>query len=148
MTITERVSTRYGKRRRLDDGEDDDLDDEELQESVRKIAALLEAEDGPSGLPEMSIDRSDPRVAKISAEIVAALADARDETDEEMEDEDSGEEMDLPEPVALTSAVRGDGTRLIDGEDDGDDSDTFPIPLRARKGKETFRAGGTKRKRL
>ena len=128
------------------------VDDPELEESVRTLSALFSqagnanrsVEDGGSH------EALEARVASISAEIAAAIAQATsralDADDEELEEEDgegdgwrSGHESILPK----TSGIRGESGNL----EDDDDSDTFPIPLRTRKGKEAVSVVGTKRKR-
>lgn len=140
------------KRRKIE-GEDDD-DDTELEESVRKITALLTQNDtdgnGISSDPGFSEEgpQLDARVTSISAEIAAAIVHAHTSIYEEEEDDDSGEELGIPETTGPnTSGIRGDGVRLLDAEDEDDDSDAFPIPLRTRKGKEALGLVGTKRKR-
>lgn len=101
------------------------------------------------------------RVASISAEIAAAIAQAQsrvyDDEDDEDEDEESGsgQEMGGPETIVPnTSGIRGLGggeNRIMDKEgrrlvEEDDDSDAFPVPLRARKGKDSP-VTGNKRKR-
>lgn len=104
----------------------------------------------------------DVRVANISAEIAAAIAQAQshvyeddEEEDEEEEDDESGsgQEMRIPETIGPnTSGIRGLGDRETDfalhgtGDDD-DDSDAFPMPLRTRRSKDSVSIAGTKRKR-
>ena len=114
------------------------------------------------------------RVASISAEIAAAIAqassralDGEDDIEEdEIEEEDgdewgtgSGNEMGVAESIVPnTSGIRGDGGGSVGGdgvggktglcvEEDDEDSDTFPIPLRTRKGKDPAAVVGMKRKR-
>ncbi|KAF8077945.1 hypothetical protein FPV67DRAFT_1662724 [Lyophyllum atratum] len=149
-----------GKKRKMNEDEDDD---QELAESVRTISALFQA-GGNSMLPTSgSVLQNEPlgvRVASISAEIAAAIAQAQSRVyDDEDEDEDeqsgSGQEMDGPEMIGPnTSGIRGlgigdtrtvekDGRRLVDEDDD---SDAFPVPLRTRRGKDSPVAGA-KRKR-
>lgn len=101
------------------------------------------------------------RVASISAEIAAAIAQAQsrvyedDEDDDDDEQSGSGQEMDGPEIIGPnTSGIRGLGigdTRTVDKDgrilvEEDDDSDAFPVPLRTRKGKDSP-VTGTKRKR-
>ncbi|RDB21363.1 Zinc finger protein 3 [Hypsizygus marmoreus] len=150
-----------GKKRKVN--EDDD-DDRELAESVRTISALFQA-GGNSMLPgaggSLPDEPLEVRVASISAEIAAAIAQAQsrvydDDEDEEEEDlSGSGQEMDGPEVIGPnTSGIRGLGvgdTRTLDKDgrmlvEEDDDSDAFPAPLRTRKGKDSP-VVGTKRKR-
>ncbi|KAF8163303.1 hypothetical protein B0H34DRAFT_318112 [Crassisporium funariophilum] len=149
-----------GKKRKIMDHDDE----QELAESVRTISALFQA-GGNSMLP--SRDGPDEplevRVASISAEIAAAIAQAQsrgyeDEEDEEGEESGSGQEMGGLETIGPnTSGIRGlsvgeragppekeGSAELREGEED-EDSDAFPAPLRARKAREL--AAGSKRKR-
>ncbi|KAH9484277.1 hypothetical protein JR316_0003758 [Psilocybe cubensis] len=145
-----------GKKRKI---MDDDDDDQELAESVRTISALFQT-GGNSILPSRDVQTDEPlaaRVASISAEIAAAIAQAQsrgydDEEDEEGEESGSGQEMGGMETIGPnTSGIRGvngeDGVENDDisgrGEDD-EDSDAFPAPLRGRK---TVASGSNKRKR-
>lgn len=138
---------------------DDDDDDQELAESVRTISALFQA-GGNSILPSRDVQADEPlavRVASISAEIAAAIAQAQsrgydDEEDEEGEESGSGQEMGGMETIGPnTSGIRGvngeDGGERDEmsghGEDD-EDSDAFPAPLRGRK---AVTSGSNKRKR-
>ncbi|EAU88540.2 zinc finger and SCAN domain-containing protein 5 [Coprinopsis cinerea okayama7 len=105
-----------GKKRKLDDEDD-------LEESVRAISALLQAGNGAvsSGNapdPELPIEA---HVASISAEIAAAIAQARsrgfqgqdddDDDDEGGEESGSGQEMAVPETIGPnTSGIRGLGS--------------------------------------
>ncbi|KAG5651595.1 hypothetical protein H0H81_008116 [Sphagnurus paluster] len=150
------------KKRRMNDDDDDDDDDQDLEESVRTISALFQA-GGNSILPAsggmLQEEPLEVRVASISAEIAAAIAQAQSrvyaddhEDDEDDENSGSGQEIDGPEVIGPnTSGIRGlggnrtvhDGRRTVDEDDD---SDAFPAPLRTRKGKESPLAG-TKRKR-
>jgi hypothetical protein len=140
-----------------------------LQESVRTISALL-SQGGARARPRVGVldEPLEARVASISAEIAAAIAQASsrtlDEDEDEMEEEEgiddndgwySGHEIGRPESIVPnTSGIRGsDGDDGGGGkgagvvEDDDEDSDTFPIPLRTRKGKEPVSVAGNKRKR-
>jgi len=97
------------------------------------------------------------RVASISAEIAAAIAQAQargydDEEDEDGEESGSGQEMGTIGPNTSgirgvsVSEVAGHGERssgIRRGEED-EDSDAFPAPLRARKAREL---AASKRKR-
>lgn len=106
------------------------------------------------------------RVASISAEIAAAIAQAQqpralydDDDEEEDEDEESGsgQEIGAQEMIGPnTSGIRGLGTdmeavhaaRVVLGEiEEDDDSDAFPMPLRTRRSKELVALAGVKRKR-
>jgi hypothetical protein len=150
------------KRRRLGEGEDDHR---VLEESVRTISALFQGEDAvlPSRAADSANDQSlEVRVASISAELAAAIAQAQsrvydDEDDEDEEDDSgSGQEMSNRETIGPnTSGIRGlghgerePGKDSVDGEDDSD-SDAFPMPLRHRKGKDPDETAlaGAKRKR-
>ncbi|KAF9464703.1 hypothetical protein BDZ94DRAFT_1215916 [Collybia nuda] len=150
-----------GKKRKVI-GEEDEHD---LAESVRTISALFQA-GGNTMLPTSrdALQPSEPleiRVASISAEIAAAIAQAQSRMydDEEDEDEDeesgSGQEIGGSETIVPnTSGIRGLGggdNRIVDKEgqrlvEEDDDSDAFPMPLRARKGKDSP-VTGNKRKR-
>lgn len=112
--------------------------------------------------------------AEIAAAIVQASSQALDGEDDveedggEEEDGDgwgasSGNEMGMAESIVPnTSGIRGDGGESESGytggggvggkgidcvEEDDEDSDTFPIPLRTRKGKDAASVVGMKRKR-
>ncbi|KIJ69393.1 hypothetical protein HYDPIDRAFT_105995 [Hydnomerulius pinastri MD-312] len=111
----------------------DDVDDLELEESVRTISALFSQAGGANGITPRSTEGSGPddpleaRVASISAEIAAAIAQAssraldadEDEIEEEegVDEEDgegwgsgSGHEIGGPESIVPnTSGIRGDG---------------------------------------
>ncbi|OJA19052.1 hypothetical protein AZE42_06314 [Rhizopogon vesiculosus] len=145
----------------------------ELQESVRTISALFSQRGGGRARPLQAGGLDEPleaRVASISAEIAAAIAQASsrtlDEDEDEMEEEEgiddddgwySGHEIGRTESIVPnTSGIRGGGDgdggggggKGVGGvEDDDEDSDTFPIPLRTRKGKEPGSVAGNKRKR-
>jgi hypothetical protein len=130
---------------------------------VKTISALFQA-GGQGVLPRRDShleETLEVRVASISAELAAAIAQAQsrvyeDEDDgEEEEDADeesgSGQEMGGHEMIGPnTSGIRGldvgekDGQALTLGDDD-DDSDAFPMPLRVRKPREP--TVGMKRKR-
>jgi len=149
----------------------DTVDDLELEESVRTISALFSQTGGVIARPLETGGPGEPleaRVASISAEIAAAIAQASsralDEDEDEMEEEEgvdeddgwcSGHEIGRPESIVPnTSGIRGGGDGDRGGgkgaggvEDDDEDSDTFPIPLRTRKGKEPVSLLGIKRKR-
>lgn len=121
-------------------------------------------------------EQLESRVASISAEIAAAIAQAssqalddEDDGEDGFEEEDgegwgagSENEKDTAESIVpSTSGIRGDsrakrGGARGDGvggksigcvEEDDEDSDTFPIPLRTRKGKDPASVVGMKRKR-
>ncbi|KAF8902140.1 hypothetical protein CPB84DRAFT_1776717 [Gymnopilus junonius] len=121
-----------GKKRKI---MDEDEEDQELAESVRTISALFQA-GGQSMLPSGDGESDEPlaaRVASISAEIAAAIAQAQargfvEEDEEEAEESGSGQEAGGTETMA-----RDEGER--EAEED-DDSDAFPAPLRARKARE------------
>ncbi|KAL4074432.1 hypothetical protein V8B97DRAFT_1868615 [Scleroderma yunnanense] len=143
------------------------VDDPELEESVRTLSALFSQASnanrgGRSAEGAGSHEALEARVASISAEIAAAIAQAssrtldadEDELEEEEGEEDSwGSRHDtgaLESIMPKTSGIRGESRRMgsvSDDLDDDEDSDTFPIPLRTRKGKEAVSIIGTKRKR-
>lgn len=102
------------------------------------------------------------KVANISAEIAAAIAQAQSreyEDDEDGSGSGSGSGRDVPDGETIgpnTSGIRGGengktltGSKLrIAAEDvEDDDSDTFPIPLRTRKSGKDGRVVIGKRKR-
>jgi hypothetical protein len=143
-------------------------DEHELEESVRTISALFQVganSMAPSSAEYITSEPLEVQVASISAEIAAAIAQAHQgrvyEDEEEEEDDESGSGQDMAGPEMIgpnTSGIRGGDNRLaIDGdsravgggleEEEEDDSDTFPVPLRTRKGKESVAVIGTKRKR-
>lgn len=117
------------------------MDDLELEESVHTLSALFSQENrlAADGGSHQGLEA---RVASISAEIAAAIAQASSRTldadDDELDEEDGEEDGWRSGPK--TSGIRGD-------VEDDDDSDTFPIPLRTRKGKEAVSVVGAKRKR-
>jgi hypothetical protein len=148
----------------------DTTEDLELEESVRTISALFSQTGGVATRPlavSMPGEPLEARVASISAEIAAAIAQASsralDEDEDEMEEEEgvddddgwcSGHEIGRPESIVPnTSGIRGSGNDDNGGkgiagvEENDEDSDTFPIPLRTRKGKEPVSLVGIKRKR-
>ena len=145
-----------GKKRKITDEDDE----QELAESVRTISALFQTGNN-SVLPPQDVDEPlEVRVASISAEIAAAIAQAQargydDEEDEDGEESGSGQEMGTIGPN--TSGIRGvsvsdvgeHGERpnpgIREGEEE-EDSDAFPAPLRARKARE-MAASTSKRKR-
>jgi len=121
-------------------------------------------------------EQLESRVASISAEIAAAIAQAssqalddEDDVGEDGFEEEDGEgwgagsenEKGIAESIMpSTSGIRGDGRAKRRGargdgvgksigcvEEDDEDSDTFPIPLRTRKGKDPASVVGVKRKR-
>ncbi|KAG9318486.1 hypothetical protein JVU11DRAFT_577 [Chiua virens] len=159
----------------------DETVDLELEESVRTISALFSQTASANHMTSRSAECSGPdeplesRVASISAEIAAAIAQASsqaldgDDDEEDEEEEDDGEEWCAGSSnetatgesiVPKTSGIRGDGgerdgrkgggigeKRATWVEDDDEDSDAFPKPLRTRKGKDAGSIAGTKRKR-
>lgn len=130
---------------------------------MRSITALLGQNKEARTPPDSGSSEDQPletQVASISADIAAALVHAKSrayedeyEYEEEEEDDESGHDVDGPETVGPnTSGIRGDngmqdGAKILKVDDDDDDSDAFPVPLRTRKGKESFGIAGTKRKR-
>ena len=145
-----------GKKRKITDEDDE----QELAESVRTISALFQTGNN-SVLPPQDIDEPlEVRVASISAEIAAAIAQAQargydDEEDEDGEESGSGQEMGTIGPNTSgirgvsVSDVGGHGERPNSGIREGEeeeDSDAFPAPLRARKARE-MAASTSKRKR-
>jgi len=129
---------------------EDDDDDQELAESVRTISALFQA-GGNSIMPSRAGTTDEPleaRVASISAEIAAAIAQAQargyddDDDDEEAEESGSGQEIGGDETIGPnTSGIRG-----VSEKEEEEDSDAFPAPLRGRKARE-LTTSGKKRKR-
>jgi hypothetical protein len=136
-----------------------------LEESVRTISALFgHSENGiaPSSTDFGSADEPlESRVASISAEIAAAIAQAQARQYEDEEDDD-GEESELETIGPNTSGIRGasddrsigggmtpkDAARIVEEEFEDDDGDAFPVPLRTRKsGKGNGVGAGGKRKR-
>jgi hypothetical protein len=145
-----------GKKRKITDEDDE----QELAESVRTISALFQTGNN-SVLPPQDVDEPlEVRVASISAEIAAAIAQAQargydDEEDEDGEESGSGQEMGTIGPNTSgirgvsVSDVGGHGERPNSGTREGEeeeDSDAFPAPLRARKARE-MAAASSKRKR-
>ena len=124
-------------------------DERELAESVRTISALFQSGNNAS-LDLPSTDEAlEVRVASISAEIAAAIAQAQSrgfaEVDEEDEESGSGSGQEIG---AL--GLIGPNTSDVRGEDEGgrkgseeDDSDTLSASLRTRG----VPVSGTKRKR-
>jgi hypothetical protein len=107
-------------------------------------------------------------VASISAEIAAAIAQARSRNFEDADDDDdddeggeesgSGQEVAYPETIGPnTSGIRGAGEGDADPgaktvaaqhqDDEDEDSDAFPQPLHSRKPRDNLVSAGTKRKR-
>ncbi|KIK57833.1 hypothetical protein GYMLUDRAFT_46044 [Collybiopsis luxurians FD-317 M1] len=105
-------------------------EDQEEEDSVRSISELFPA---PGPAPD-SLDR----VASISAEIAAAIAQAHQRVyeDENEEDEtDSGQEMSARETIGPnTSGIRGRGVEEGQHRTDSED-EVFPQPLRGRGGR-------------
>ncbi|KAF8636492.1 hypothetical protein AX17_003307 [Amanita inopinata Kibby_2008] len=150
-----------GKRRKVSEEEDD----RELAESVRTISALFQAGNNMARMDLPSGDEPlEVRVASISAEIAAAIAQAQSrafgEVDEDDEESGSGQEIGTQGIIGPnTSGIRGqeaDDVRkeaqMMQREEEGDededeDSDAFPAPLRSRRSKEGLSVTGTKRKR-
>ena len=137
--------------------EEDDV--RELAESVRTISALFQAGGNAMLATSGNSLQDEPlevRVASISAEIAAAIAQAQSRVYEDVEDEDdgdvqsvSGQEGDDPGMVVPnTSGIRdlGSDKDVRELVEEDDDSDAFPVPLRARKSRELSLVG-SKRKR-
>ncbi|KIO13367.1 hypothetical protein M404DRAFT_573069 [Pisolithus tinctorius Marx 270] len=129
------------------------MDDPDLEEFDRALSELISqaSSTNRSGEGTGSEETLEARVACISAEIAAAIAHASSRT---LSEDDDGDRYGIGGIVPKTSGIRGSTTegRRAGGsggnwEDDDDDSDTFPIPLRTRKGKESASVVGTKRKR-
>ncbi|KAG1772685.1 hypothetical protein EDD22DRAFT_859693 [Suillus occidentalis] len=138
----------------------DTTEDLELEESVRTISALFSQTGSVATRPLEASTPGEPLEAR--AAIAQASSRALDEDEDEMEEEEgvddddgwcSGHEIGIPESIVPnTSGIRGSGDdnggKGIPGvEDNDEDSDTFPIPLRTRKGKEPVSLVGIKRKR-
>ena len=138
----------------------------DLADSVRAVQALLLPQspegEGSSSLSPTSDTVLEARVATISAEIAAALAQAQVRAFEEEEDDDYDSGSDLGHHAEgigpKTSGIRSSGDRepgreVVEKKDrEGllptvDEEDEFPIPLRTRKGKEPVGVVGLKRKR-
>ncbi|KAK7467156.1 hypothetical protein VKT23_004215 [Stygiomarasmius scandens] len=144
-----KYSFKATKRSQEDEEQDDDID---LEDSVRTISALLQSGNqvqttGPPGDESLEV-----RVASISAEIAAAIAQARqrvyEDEDDEGESDDSGSERGLGGRETIgpnTSGIRG-LSNAGGREDSGEESDgVFPLPLRSRRSKDAI--PGEKRKR-
>jgi hypothetical protein len=140
----------------------------ELEESVRTISALFNSAGNGIAPTSMEFGSSDQpleaRVASISAEIAAAIAQAQvrayEDDEEEDEESGSGQEMAVLETIGPnTSGIRGDdggagprsnskeAARMVEEEFEDEDGDAFPVPLRTRKAKTIGVGIGTKRKR-
>ncbi|KAF8964686.1 hypothetical protein BDZ97DRAFT_1815108 [Flammula alnicola] len=135
-----------GKKRKVVD--DDDEDEQELAESVRTISALFQA-GGNSILPSRDANSDEPlevRVASISAEIAAAIAQAQSRGYEDEEDEEGEESGGIRGVSVEERASYGDKEGNMRLREEDEDSDAFPAPLRARKARE-LAASGNKRKR-
>jgi hypothetical protein len=141
----------------------EDRDDRQLEESVRTISDLFSQAGNGMAPASTALGRTDEpleaRVASISAEIAAAIAQAHSrecEDDEDGSGSASGSGRDVPDSDTIgpnTSGIRGGGaltsSKLRNAADDveDDDSDTFPIPLRTRKTGKDGRVAVGKRKR-
>ncbi|KAF5365672.1 hypothetical protein D9758_003346 [Tetrapyrgos nigripes] len=131
--------------------EGDQEDEQVIEDSVRTLSALLQGTTHIAApLQEESLE---VRVASISAEIAAAIAQARQrvyEDDEDHDDDGSGGSSSEEELLARdtigpnTSGIRGlgDGGRERESGDSDEDDD---VPLRLRRSKDA--ATGQKRKR-
>lgn len=120
-----------------------------------------------AAVPPGLVGPDDPlevRVASISAEIAAAIAQAHsrsydddDDDEDELEDEladESGDELSCRDTIGPnTSGIRGRGGIDRPGREDSEredeeDEEAFPVPLRARRGRDAEGvAAGEKRKR-
>jgi hypothetical protein len=141
------------KRKRNETGNHEGTsEDDDLEESVRTISALLQGAEGNVAMlpPRMlavglSNNPADlgvtvvgghelaSRVANISARIVAnnIAEDGEEEEVDELVDELEGDgEEEEGGRGTVREVVR------VKGWDEGDDSDAFPVPLRPRKGRE------------
>ncbi|THU91158.1 hypothetical protein K435DRAFT_863674 [Dendrothele bispora CBS 962.96] len=145
-----KYSFKSTKRSDGDDEQDDDLD---IEDSVRTISALFQAGGQVQNAVSVGEDSLEVRVASISAEIAAAIAQARqrvyDDDDDDGESGDSGSEQELRGHETIgpnTSGIRGlsDGGGREQSEEDESD-DVFPLPLRSRRSKDMIT--GEKRKR-
>jgi len=129
--LTQYVYRRYSfksKRPRIDEGEDEDVGvDEELAESVRTITALFTDESGTpltSEVASQSGQTLESQVASISAELVAAIAQARSRR----EPDDSEIDPVLRSHDILTmntSGIRG-GRGSSDDDSDSDGRSAVP----------------------
>lgn len=126
---------------------------------------------GPDEPLESRVASISAGIAAAIAQASSQALDGEEDVEEDgVEEEDgngwgagSGNEMDMPESIVPnTSGIRGDGGESESGctgadgaggkdircvEEDDEDSDTFPIPLRTRKGKDSGSVVGMKRKR-
>lgn len=138
------------KRKRNEDGNHEgSSEDDDLEESVRTISALLRSAEGDVGVLPPHIlaqgvgndctpvdgDRDTvegrdlaSRVANINARIMVMAEEAEEEEVDELVDELEGDgEM-------VVGGVEGaHGDIGLKGWDEEDDSDAFPVPLRPRK---------------
>jgi hypothetical protein len=105
----------------------------ELEKSVREISAIFQG----GGSLDVPLDA---QMATISAELAAALSQSRAGKYEEEEESDDG---------AGEAGVLGPNTSGIRSlrEEEEEDSDTFPVPLRPRRTKDPVVIIGAKRKR-
>lgn len=142
--------------------EEDEEDEETLAQSVRTISALFQSTGTLPNLNDPRVEEPlEARVASISAELAAAIAQAQsrvygEDVDEDDED-DSDTDMGARETIGPnTSGIRGLGVNEVrknagavstDRDDEDEDSEPFPMPLRTRKGKDAEAAVGEKRKR-
>ena len=133
------------KRKRNEDGNHEgSSEDDDLEESVRTISALLRSAEGDVGVlpPHILAQGVDndctpvdgdrdlaSRVANITARIMADVMaeEAEEEEVDELVDELEGD----GEMVMGGGGVEGDIE--LKGWDEDDDSDAFPVPLRPRK---------------
>ena len=133
------------KRKRNEDGNrEGSSEDDDLEESVRTISALLRSAEGDVGVlpPHILAQGVDndctpvdgdrdlaSRVANINARIMADVMaeEAEEEEVDELVDELEGD----GEMVMGGGGVEGDIG--LKGWDEDDDSDAFPVPLRPRK---------------
>jgi len=144
------------KRRRMNE-------EESPEEPARPMASFIRSSTDPQTVPSTSSDPLEARIANISAEIAAAIAEAQarlvhDDDSDGVESEDaevsatrianneeSGDDADLEnwvhgddedeEDVAgAEEDVKEDVEPHLHGDDDDED---FPTPMRSRKGKDT-----------
>jgi hypothetical protein len=126
---------------------------------VRTISALFQAGGNtilPTSANALQNEPLEVRVASISAEIAAAIAQAQargfegvEEGEDDEEQSESGQEAEVIAPN--TSGIRDLGPEETEPEgrrpgEEENDSDAFPVPLRARKSRELVFVG-SKRKR-
>ncbi len=124
------------KRKRSETGNHEGSSEEDdLEESVRTISALLQSTEGNVAILQPRMLTVGVRVANINAQIIAhtMAEDGEEEEVDELVDElegDGEEEERRGGRKCVREVVE------VKGWDEGDDSDAFSVPLRPRKGQE------------